>query len=327
MLTAEQISQRFQGIGGSDAAAVCGVSKFRTPLQVFLEKTRQKTFLDETKKHIFERGHTLEPLIGALFKEHAGIDYEPINETKKHPEHNFMIANVDGYVPSSKRLLEIKHINKFNAHQWGDIFSDQIPNDYLIQVNHYLNVFDLEKAYVAVLFGDTSFLDILASVVKHLGVDYVAKNIDLHEVDFRIYTVERNKNLSKSVIETEKCFWYDHVEKNIQPTCTSLDDLRLLFPQAQAGKVIQATHEIVLLRDRLKQIDEHVAPLEDEKERIKITLQEKIGDAECVEIFNEKPIKWSNVTSSRLETRRFKEEHPDLYKNYVVISQTRRLTY
>ena len=90
---AEWLKLRQMGIGGSDVAALLGLSKWRTPLDVYNSKIEEP---EETDNASMEWGRRLEPVIREKYAEAVGMEVTIPPFMFQHPEHTFMIADVDG---------------------------------------------------------------------------------------------------------------------------------------------------------------------------------------------------------------------------------------
>ena len=105
-------------LGGTDAAAVLGLSRYRTPLQVWAEKTGA---LDEQniddKLHV-KLGKRLEEVVAELYTEKTGKKVRRVNETLYHPQFPFLAANIDRRVVGEDTLLECKTTNSFKAKEF-----------------------------------------------------------------------------------------------------------------------------------------------------------------------------------------------------------------
>lgn len=328
MLTPEQLLKRKNHICGSDAAGLCGVSKYKTPVKVYLDKISDS--IEQEENPIFERGHVLEPLVRGQFSLLTGKDVKLPKNMIVHEKNKFMAANIDGYLPAEKALVEIKTANYFTKGEWGEAFTDVIPNDYLIQVQHYLTVSKMLKAYVVVLFGDEKMFNLLMTLVKRCGVTEVLK--EALSLDVVIYEVKSHATLSQKLIDIEKSFWFDHVQKRIEPQWESSEDLIALFPQAQSGKKIVAQADdfevIREIHEEERVLKEITKPHEDKIELLKAKLQARIGDAEeLVDFEGKKVASWKNTARSLFDSARFKAEMPNLYPQFLKTSQSRRLTF
>ncbi len=108
----EWLQQRTRGIGGSDVAAVLGISPWKTRRDLFYEKTGvQPMQPDETNWVAKEVGHRLKELVAEIYQRKTGYTVYPIRKIFQHPLYSFMIADVDYFVqkPNGKRgVLECK---------------------------------------------------------------------------------------------------------------------------------------------------------------------------------------------------------------------------
>lgn len=328
MLTPEQLLKRKNHICGSDAAGVCNASKYKTPLKVYLDKTSDS--IEQEESPIFERGHVLEPVVREYFALTTDKSVKIPKNMIVHEKNPFMAANIDGYIPGEKAIVEIKTSHYSQKREWGDPFTDEIPTDYLLQVQHYLTVSKMNKAYVAVLFGDEKMFNLLMTLVKRCGVMEVLKEALC--LDVVIYEVKSHSNLSQKLIDIERSFWFDHVQKRIPPQWRDIEDLKTLFPNAQEGKQVVAQEEdfevIREIQEEERVLKEITKPHEDKIELLKCKLQARIGDAEELVDFEGKRVaSWKNMARSLFDTARFKAEMPNLYPQFLKTSQSRRLTF
>ncbi|MBR3747469.1 MAG: YqaJ viral recombinase family protein, partial [Selenomonadaceae bacterium] len=96
-ITHEQwLVARRKGVGGSDSAAVCGLSRYSSPLEVWLQKTGRKPATPDNEAMYF--GHLLEPIVREEFARRTGLNAKECPYLMAHAEYPFMLANVDGIV-------------------------------------------------------------------------------------------------------------------------------------------------------------------------------------------------------------------------------------
>jgi putative phage-type endonuclease len=293
MLTQKQIEQRRQGVGGSDIAAICGLSKWATPLDIFLEKIGEKE--SQSTNESMRWGNILEAVVAKEFERVKGFEvYEP-TEALVHPEFSFMRANIDRLIKDQDAILECKTA-KFDQ-GWGESGTDEMPPAYLLQVAYYCAIANVSMAYVAVLIGGS---------------------------DFRILEYKRNMELENKVLEIVKDFWNKHVVPKMPPQAKSMGDIISLFPQSHKEKIIVASEKTETLFYKLKDIKEALKPLEEEFEETKTQLCIEIGDAEILyDPANGKLATFKTQTAERLDTKKLKSENPEIFQNYVKISESR----
>ena len=142
------LKSRATGIGGSDAAAILGLSRWKSPFQVYQEKRGEAA---QTPDNASMRwGRYLEPVVRQAYADDTGRAVRLPDGLVRHQQHTFMIANLDG-VTDDGRVVEIKTAR--TSQGWGEPGSDQVPQEYLLQAQHHMAVTGLVVADVAVLIG------------------------------------------------------------------------------------------------------------------------------------------------------------------------------
>ncbi len=137
-------------IGGSDAAAVLGLNPYKTNQELYEEMTGLRTPVDISDKSYVIYGTKAEEHIRALFAlDHPEyrVDYYGDNMliNDKYP---FAHASLDGELTElesrRKGIFECKTTELFSSMSKEKWDGDNIPNNYYIQVLHYLMVTEYE---------------------------------------------------------------------------------------------------------------------------------------------------------------------------------------
>lgn len=110
------LSYRRKGIGGSDAAAIMGMSPFCTKRDLYYDKLGIQAVMDEEEDNWVakEVGHRLEDLVAEIFSRKTGLKVYPVRKMFRHPLCPFMLADVDFFIDfpdGSKGILECKTTN------------------------------------------------------------------------------------------------------------------------------------------------------------------------------------------------------------------------
>ena len=94
------LSFRRKGIGGSDAAAIMGMSPFCTKRDLYYDKLGIQPVMDEEEDNWVakEVGHRLEDLVAEIFARKTGYKVYPIRKMFRHPLYPFMLADVDFFI-------------------------------------------------------------------------------------------------------------------------------------------------------------------------------------------------------------------------------------
>lgn len=292
------LEQRKKYLGGTDAAAVLAMSRWRTPLQVWAEKTGQVESPDISGKLPVKLGNKLEQTVAELFTEETGKKVRRVNDTIFHPEHAFLGANIDRRIVGEDAFLECKTASPWKYREWED---DEIPQEYILQCYHYLAVTGMKKCYIAVLIGNQAF--------KWKEILY-------------------DKDIINDVVTKEVAFWNLFVETKSMPMSLSAQDGDILFELFP-----DAVDEVIDLDDRAERLVEDLEALKADEQSLKGTIERKknflkamLGDSACGETANFK-ITWKNQSSTRLNSKSLKEADPDLYAKFAETSQFRVLRY
>lgn len=142
------LDYRRLGIGGSDAAAIMGLSPFSTIRDLYFDKIGVTPVIEEEEENWVakEVGHRLEDLVAMIFAKKTGLEVFPVRKMFRHPLYPFMLADVDYFIrfpDGSIGILECKTCNYNAKDKWAD---DGIPENYVLQVRHYLAVMNMNKA-------------------------------------------------------------------------------------------------------------------------------------------------------------------------------------
>lgn len=252
-MTEEQFhADRRTGIGGSDAAAIMGVSPWAGPMDVWMDKMGLRE--PEPPSLRMWVGQRLEPLIGEMFTARTGIKVRRVNTMLRSPRYPWMVGHVDF------RGLEVKTAR--SAHGWGEDGSVVTPDDdtavpmhYLFQVQHYLVVTRWPKMHVAVLIG--------------------------HD-DFRTYEVEPIPAMQRDLIDAEQSFWHDYVVTETPPPLDGSPASRRYvatkYPVDTDPERPATPDEDRMVRSLLE-VRGDLAELERVKDAIEVKVKDAIGDA------------------------------------------------
>jgi len=305
MLINQDFTQdRTKYIGGSDIGAILGLSKFRSALDVWMEKTGKEVKALDSLPLRF--GSFAEEFVASEYKRHTGFELIHDESIYLHPQYSFMSAHIDRFVhgdgiamPPTK-ILECKTASPFNQSDWGDMGSDQVPMSYLCQCAWYQAITGIDEADLAVLFGNS---------------------------DFRIYQIRRDKELEGLLLEKATTFWDEYVLKDIPPPPQSEADYQALFKRGNAEQSIEANLETVAQITRLHLLNAEISTKEEEISVIKQHVMGQLEAAEVLTYQNQILASWKAPKPSfRLDTKRLELDHPDLCTKYKSpVQNSRRL--
>jgi putative phage-type endonuclease len=159
-------TDRTKSLGGSDVAAILGVSKWSTPLMLWEKKTgRRVEEITAEKRKLFERGKRWEqPAFEMLCDElrDRGHEVDVIGNSRRYAdgEFPFLTCEIDREIALDGEVVnvEIKTVHPFAAGDWGDLdedgqMTDEVPIFYQTQVMHGLGITGADRCIVGALFG------------------------------------------------------------------------------------------------------------------------------------------------------------------------------
>lgn len=292
----EWLKGRQRGIGGSDVGAILGVNKWKTPFEVYLEKTEEITEVKETSEAAYW-GTELEELVAKEFSKRTGKKVRRDSRHLVHPKYPFMVANIDRRVVGENAILECKTANQFLAKEWKD---DEIPASYILQCQHYMSVTGAEKCYIACLIG---------------GQRFIYKEIP------------RDNELIEMIIAAEKEFWEEHVMKRIPPALDGSSAAEKYLKEKYSNPVqyseINLKSEYKEMIDEYLQLKENMKALETRLKEIENNIKNELADNEKGYVGNYE-VNWMPVKVSRVDSKALKEKYPDIYKKVCKESSYRK---
>jgi putative phage-type endonuclease len=225
------LEERRSGIGGTDAAAILGMSKFATPFDVYTEKMGPVEPKEDTERMFW--GRALEDVIAQRYSALTGRTLLNPEKAIRHPEHPVLMGTPDRLVVGESRGVEIKNVGAESVDEWGEPGTDEVPPGYLIQSCHYLLVTGLDAWDVVPLFSGN---------------------------ELAVYTVHRDDEFLEKMRATLLSWWRRHVVAGIPPEVTGADSTRDMlsrrFPR-DAGMTVEATECMNAVAERL-----HLARIE-----------------------------------------------------------------
>lgn len=296
----EWVHARQHYLGGSEVAAALGKSQYQTPLQLWLVKTGRQEPSGSTP--ITELGHILEPVCAEKFTEVTGLKLRNISDPYEHPDYDFLRGNIDRQIVSSDKhpgpgVLEIKTTTSYRLKNEADAY----PLSWEYQIQHYLMLTGYAYAYLQIMERDT-------------GV--------FHEP---IY-IERNEELIQENTRKIITWWEDHILEDTPPDPISDEDLLILYPNAREGEAVEANPRLYAYFQQLQKVRERLDEYATHKESLEHLLKEELGSAERMVLAGRTLLSWKNSIQRRFDTSSFKVDYPELYKQYLNETHTRRFT-
>jgi len=297
---------RRRGIGGSDAAAVAGFNPWKSKVGVFLEKTGQVAPQEAGEAAYW--GNQMEDVVAKEFSKRSGLKVKRSNILYRHPEHQFMLGNVDRVITDNGRkgILECKTASAFLKDEWiipgteNTDFADRVPDHYMIQLQHYLKTLELDFGFFAVLIGGNTF---------------------------KMKYVERDEQMITYLVQMEKQFWEDHIQKGIPPlvdgTDASTNLLNYLYPTSKPDSVIQLSSEVEPLMSQIREAQQEVKAAEFKLDTAKNQIKAMMEDHEVAMYGGEKVFTWKSSERTSLDSKAIKSQMPEIFEQFAKTTPVR----
>jgi len=293
----EWLKARTTGIGGSDVAAILGLSKWKTPLQVYQEKRGE--IEPQADNDAMKWGRYLEPVVRQAYADATGREVLVLDQMVRHPIYEHMIANLDGFVaPESapRRVFEAKTAR--SADGWGEPGSDQVPQSYLLQVQHYMAVTGFVVADVAVLIGGS---------------------------DFRIYEVPEDRELQDMLCDACADFWA-RVQRADPPEPVTFADALQRWGKSSRSDAVMAGAEVMDAVEHLRKLKTEREHLDLAEEGWKAVVMKALGECDTLVDRTGKTLAtWKAAAApKRFDSNAFKVQHAALYEQFVKMGEPSR---
>ena len=193
----------------------------------------------------------------------------------------------------------------YSRHKWGpsgavinDAVSDDAPAEYIAQVHHQMLVRGVERADMAVLIGGQ---------------------------DFRIYHLRLDPAFARILVEMEAEFWHGHVETEIAPPPTTLEDVALLF-EYDDGSTITADTTLIEQLGSLKRTKTALKELDDDRKQLELAVKAQMGAASVLTDPDGKTLAtWKTRTARRIDQQALRADMPEVAEQFTRASEYRVL--
>lgn len=281
-------------IGGSSIASVLGLSRWETPLKLWAELTGEIEREDISDREYVELGTELEDFVAKKFERKTGKKVRRDRRTFVHKDHECFVAHIDRRVQGTDELLECKTCSAWKEKEWQ---GEEIPIEYILQVQWYLGILGMKKGHIAVLIGGQKF--------RWKELDFDAELFD--------------DMISRALV------FVDMVKSKTPPVAIvgDKDVLSELFPGDHQLETMETDDEniisIIAERDHLKEAEKDAGK---HIEAIENTIKQTMENAEIM-FAGKFKCSWRPQTTRRLNTKKLKEEKPDIYDSYSYEKESR----
>ena len=281
----EWLAERRRSIGGSDAAAVIGSSKWASPYSVWAEK--RGIIAEKEENEAMRQGRDLEEYVARRFCEATGKKVRRENAILINPRYPFAHAMVDRMVVGESAGLECKTTSSLNVKRFRDV---EFPEDYYEQCVHYMAVTGADAWYLAVVV---------------LGRE------------FHWYRLERDQAEIDALMGAEEHFW-GYVERGEEPpvdgsfaTADALDDQ---YPGDDGNEIDLSPYEYDI--ELYAEIGDQIADLKRRRERIANEIKSYMQENGYGRARNAS-VSWAAHMRESIDTFNLRQDYPQIAEKYT----------
>jgi len=295
----EWLELRCCGIGGSDASVIMRRNPYRSILQLWEEKTGQIGVNDNGNEFTYW-GNIMEPILRKEFMKRTGLKVRQKHSMILHPDYPYLFADLDGIVTDEngeKCIFEAKTVSQYKEEQWDG----RIPDEYMYQVQHYMAVCGMDKAYVAGLVGGN------------------------HLVFNKVF---RDEDIIRELLAAETDFWNNYVLANRRPeadgTKATTDYLKDKYSKS-VSDCIQLEPSLKAVIEQYDEVSDRLSDMETQKAALANQIKAALQEHESGEV-DGRIVSWKSIQKVTFDSKRFSKDEPELYARYQKDSSYRRLS-
>lgn len=287
--------RRKSGIGGSDVAAIMGLSKYRTAYDVWLDKTSDTVV--EQQSDVLALSSYLEAYTAQKYADLTGFTVKRWNSEIVHPQYKFLKGNIDREIMKSQLglgVLECKALSNFNFRK---VEMYGLPDEYVLQIQHYF----------------------LCAGHRYSWGAFAILNRDNGKL--LTFNVFPDREIGRSIIKFCVPFWIENVEKHIAP---KQETAEVNIPKFE-GKIadLNDNSELALLLNQRKEMKALCDETKELLDGVETQIKETLGDVEAAECGGFR-VYYRGSSRTTLDSSRIKKELPDVFAKYSKVSESNR---
>ena len=296
-MVAPNTQDRRTYMGSHDTAGVVGAHPNLSPSQVYMNKVGLSEGFVPTEQ--MRWGLLAQPIILDEFARRMKVELEP-ERFFRHPSLPWFGGTPDATLVGRREGVDAKNVRYASPDEWGEPGSADVPEHIKLQAHHFMTLLDADAWHIAAWVAGC---------------------------ELRVYTIERDPEMSDLILEVDGAFWRDHVEPRIPPPVDGTDACRRLLlrthPHAKAPLRLASPDEEGLLL-RYAELDAASKRAEEELEAVKNAIIAAVGDARGIGGRAGKVTYTDTKGRSGFDADRLRAEHPGIAAAYEKTGQPGR---
>jgi putative phage-type endonuclease len=305
-------------VGGSDVAAIFGVSPWITPLELWMIKKGRAKPAAKANANQLEMGHFLEPIAAHFYAVKTGNTVIEDTNMYQHADHKYALADFDRRfirtVDGEPGILECKSCTYHNASEWAD---GKYPLYYEFQLRYYLAVADVNIGDFSSLWGNNPDNDM---AMPGLERDKTKEDMIFDRLDEWIWSLEHDKPPKMESIAPKLAL--ESLARIYGASNASLPTIELPRKyERHARRILDLQDDIAACRSEIKKYEKEI-----EAHSVRIAELMKNHEHGVLETTKDKIlIDFATKTSTRTDTALLKKKYPTIHNELVTTSESRKL--
>ena len=307
-------------VGGSDVAAIFGVSPWITPLELWKIKKGQIKTPEKENPLQLEMGHWLEPVAAHFYAKKTGNIVNDDTNLYRHANFKYALANFDRrFVRAADGENGILECKSCTYHKAGDWANGAFPLYYEFQLRFYMAVADVNIGAFSAMWGNNPESDMAFPEITR---DKAKEDMIFEKLDYWIWSLENDVPPAMDNI----------------PTKLALDSLARIYGASDPALPtidLSRKHEgelrkILALQVQKEECKEEIKRIDEEVEARSVRFAELMQKHEhgVLETTTDKIlIDFVTKTTTRTDTKALKKKYPAIYNDVVTTSESRKLKF
>lgn len=305
-------------VGGSDVAAIFGVSPWTTPLELWLIKKGRIKPPEKSNANQLQMGHLLEPIAAYWYEQKSGNAVTEDTNLYQHADHPYALANFDRrFIRASDGKPGILECKSCTYHKAGDWADDAIPLYYELQLRFYLAVADVDIGAFSAVWGNNPDNDLaMPEIVR----DRVKEDMIFEKLEEWIWSLENDKPPTM---------------QDVKPKL-ALESLARIYGSSQkslptvefSSKYEKSLRKIATLQRELTTRNAEIKKLEKEIEAHSVRIAEAMKEHEhgvLTTTSDKLLIDFVTRKTRRPDSKALKEKYPAVYDEVLKTSESRKV--
>lgn len=305
-------------VGGSDVAAIFGLSPWMTPLELWMQKKGRTKAKPKPNPGQLAMGHLLEPIAAHFYAERTGNTVTDDTNLYQHADFPYALANFDRrYIRKADGLPGILECKSCTYHKADDWKNGAYPLYYEMQLRYYLAVADVEYGAFSAIWGNNPDSDM---AMPEITRDREKEDMIFERLDQWIWSLRNDKPPDMADVAPK----------------TALESLARIYGASQKGlptvefplKHEKALRKIAALQGDNDALKAQIKKNEEAIAAHSVRIAELMRDHEhgVLETASDKLlVDFVTRTTRRVNSDYLKKEHPGIYQESLKVSESRKL--